>query len=90
MTTSLCPVLLTPYTCLSQKDTPCTLLHWVDGELRDAAKGTIIQPSSRDFHTNPMACDMLRVKYDMVLPGYENLEPPSQPQGWDEEEPAVL
>ena len=69
MTTSLSPVLLTPYTCLSQKDTPFTLLHWVDGELKDVAKGTIIQPSSRDFHTNPMACDMLRVKYDMVLPG---------------------
>ena len=62
----------------------------MDGELKDVAKGTLVQPSSRDFHNNPMACDMLRVRYDLVLPGYENLDPPSQPQGWDIEVSTVL
>ena len=37
-----------------------------------------------------MACDMLRVKYSLVLPGYEDLEPPYQPQGWDSDVPGVL
>ena len=37
-----------------------------------------------------MAPDVFRVKYSLVLPGYEGLEPPSQPQGWDADNPAVL
>ena len=37
-----------------------------------------------------MGHDFFRVKYDLVLPGYEELEPPSQPEGWDDDMPAVL
>jgi hypothetical protein len=58
--------------------------------LKDVAKGTIIQPKGRSFHTNKMPADVLRVKYDIVLPGCDNVRPPSEPQGWEEEEPATL
>ena len=62
----------------------------MDGSLKDVAKGTIIQPKGRSFHTNKMPADVLRVKYDLVLPGCDHVRPPSDPQGWEEEEPATL
>jgi hypothetical protein len=62
----------------------------VNGELKDVAKGTIVQPLGKDLHTVRMRQDIFRVKYDLVLPGYDGLKPPSQPQGWDDETPAVL
>ena len=65
-------------------------MHWVKGKLKDVAKGTITQPLSCNFHNNPMGSDFFRVRYDLVLPGYEELEPPSQPEGWDSDVPAVL
>ena len=58
--------------------------------LKDVAKGKIIQPACRTFHTNQMPADVFRVKYDIVLPGYDDMLPPSEPQGWDSEEPATL
>ena len=58
--------------------------------MKDVAKGKIIQPACRTFHTNQMPADVLRVKYDIVLPDYDNVRPPSEPQGWEEEEPATL
>jgi hypothetical protein len=46
---------LTPY-MLSQDGTiPCTLLHYVDGELKDVAKGAIVQLKHRKFHGATMA-----------------------------------
>ncbi|XP_048547460.1 uncharacterized protein LOC125537267 [Triticum urartu] len=35
-------------------DVPCTLLHFVDGELIDVAKARIVQAGNRVFHGNPM------------------------------------
>ena len=35
-------------------DVPCTLLHFVGGELIDVAKGRIVQPGNPMFHGNPM------------------------------------
>lgn len=65
-------------------------MHWVGGQLMDVAKGTIVQPENRKMHNVTMPPDMMRVKYSMVLPGYEQVEPPSQPQGWDDEDTAAV
>src|SRR3954471_16533233 len=75
---------------LSQEDTPCILLQVVDGELKDVAKGKIIQPQNRIMHNMPMAPEMHRVQISLVISGYERVEPPIQPPGYDEDEPAVL
>ena len=37
-----------------------------------------------------MPGDTFRVRYDLVLPGYDDVLPPTQPQGWESEEPAIL
>src|SRR3954465_11616692 len=71
-------------------DVPCTLLCYVINELRDVAKGTIVQPLQRMFHSRPMPDSVHRVKISRVLWGCDNLEPPIQPPGADEEEPSVL
>ena len=75
---------------LSQEDTPCTLLQVVDGELKDVAKGKILQPQNRMIHNRPMAPEMHRVQISLVISGYESVEPPIQPPGYDEDKPAVL
>jgi hypothetical protein len=62
----------------------------VDGELKDVAKGKIIQPQNRIMHNMPMAPEMHRVQISLVISGYERVEPPIQPPGYDEDEPAVL
>ena len=58
--------------------------------MKDVAKGTIVQLENRKMHNVTMPPDMMSVKYSMVLPGYEQVEPPSQPQGWDDEETAAV
>src|SRR3954464_15121850 len=79
-----------PYISLLQEDTPCTLLQVMDGELKDVAKGKILQPQNRMIHNRPMAPNMHRVQISLVISGYERVEPPIQPPGFDEEEPIVL
>src|SRR3954469_19451465 len=37
-----------------------------------------------------MASEMHRVQISLVISGYERVEPPIQPLGYDEDEPAVL
>src|ERR1041385_2563765 len=76
--------------CLSQEDTPCILLQVVDGELKDVAKGKILQPQNRVMHNRPMAPEMHRVQISLVISGKERVEPPIQPPGYDEDEPTVL
>jgi hypothetical protein len=65
-------------------------MHWVGDELKDVALGNIIRPANRQWHTTTMPADMMRVQYNEVLPGYEQLEPPSQPWGWDDDGPAAV
>lgn len=65
-------------------------MHWVGGQLKDVAKGTIVKPENRTWHNGTMSPDMMRVTYSMVLPGCEQVEPPSQPSGWDDEETAAV
>src|ERR1041385_8043053 len=75
---------------LSQEDTPCILLQVMNGELKDVAKGKILQPQNRIMHNMTMAPEMHRVQISLVISGYERVDPPIQPPGYDEDEPAVL
>jgi hypothetical protein len=56
----------------------------VDGELKDVAKGTIIQPNNTIMHHKEMVSEVFKVRLAQVLPGCENMDPPTQPQGADE------
>ena len=71
-------------------DVPCTLLHFVGGELVDVAKGRIVQPGNRVFHGNPMPPTFYRVELVRVLPGCDELLPPIRPAGADEEDEMTL
>jgi hypothetical protein len=59
-------------------------LHFVDGELKDVAKGTIIQPNSTIMHHKEMVSEVFKVRLARVLPGCEDTDSPTQPQGTDE------
>ena len=41
----------------------CTLLHFVNDELVDVAKGKIVQPGSRVFHGNQMPPTVYRLNW---------------------------
>ena len=62
---------------------PCVLLHYVDGELKDVAKGSIIEPKKRVSHTVEMDNSLFTVSIARVLPGFESLAPPFQPEDAD-------
>ncbi|KAK1684682.1 hypothetical protein QYE76_045530 [Lolium multiflorum] len=74
----------------SAVDVPCTLLHFVNGELIDVAKAKIVQPSNRQFHGRPMQPDVYRIQLVRVLSGYDDVLPPFQPHGADEDEVLTL
>ena len=42
-------------------DVPCTLLHFVNNELVDVAKGKIVQPGNPLFHSTQMPPNLFRV-----------------------------
>ena len=71
-------------------DVPCTLLHFVGGELVDGAKGRIVQPGNPMFHGNPMPPTVYRVEVVRVLPGCDELLPPIRPAGADEEDEMTI
>ena len=71
-------------------DVPCTLLHFVGGELIDVAKGRIVQPGNPVFHGNPMPPTVYRVEVVQVLPGCDKLLPPIRPDGDDEDDVIIL
>ena len=66
-------------------NTGCTFLLNVDNALKDVAKGSVILPLNRVFHNIDMPYSVHRVRVDRVLPGCEELDPPNQPMGEDEE-----
>ncbi|KAK1628263.1 hypothetical protein QYE76_002578 [Lolium multiflorum] len=74
----------------SAVDVPCTLLHFVNGELIDVAKAKIVQPSNRQLHGRPMQPDVYRIQLVRVLSGYDDVVPPFQPHGADEDEVLTL
>ena len=82
---------MTPY-MFSQgaADVPCTLLHFMGVELVDVAQGRIVQPGNPVFHSNPMPPTMYRVEVVRVLPGCDELLPPIQPAGADEDDEMTL
>ena len=57
-------------------DVPCTLLHFVDGELIDVAKARIVQSGNRLLHGNPMPPNVYRVQLVRVLRCCDDLLPP--------------
>ena len=71
-------------------DVPCTLLHFVGGELVDVAKGRIVQPGNPVFHGNPMPPTLYRVQLVQVLPGCDGLLPLIRPAGADEDDLLTL
>ena len=71
-------------------DIPCTLLHFMNDELVDVAKGKIVQPGKPVFHGKPMPPTVYRVQLVRVLPGCNELLPPIRPAGADEEDEMTL
>ncbi|KAK1605587.1 hypothetical protein QYE76_029260 [Lolium multiflorum] len=70
--------------------TPCTFLMKVNDELKDVARGSILRPLDKKWHTRDMEDDVYRVEVDRALPGYEDLFPPNQPHGADDDSPLNL
>ena len=69
---------------------PCTLLHFVNGELIDVAKVKIVEPGNRLFHGNPMPPDVYRVQLVRVLRGCDDVLPPYRPPGADDDDVMTL
>ena len=67
-------------------DVPCTLLHFVNDELVDVAKGKIVQPGNPLFHGTQMPPNLFRVQLVRVLPGCDEVLPPIQPMGADDDD----
>lgn len=63
----------------------CTLLLKLANALKDVAKANIILPLNRVFHDSEMPHSVHRVEVLRPLPGCEELDPPNQPAGEDEE-----
>ena len=60
-------------------ENPCTLLLNVDNAMKAVARGVVLYPQNRTFHTVTMDDNMHRVRVDRSLPGCEDLYPPTQP-----------
>ena len=60
-------------------DNPCTLLLNVDNAVKAVARGAVLFPRNRSFHTVPIDDNMHRVRVDRSLPGCGDLYPPTQP-----------
>jgi hypothetical protein len=71
-------------------DVPCTLLHYVDGMLKDVATGSIMHPGNKMFHGRPRPSNMLRVQVAWTLRGCDHVMPPFQPEGDGDEMPKAL
>ncbi|KAK1651295.1 hypothetical protein QYE76_069100 [Lolium multiflorum] len=84
------PSTLAELNALTALSTPCTFLMRVNGELKDVARGSILRPLDKKWHTRDMEDDVYRVEVDRALPGYEDLFPPNQPHGADDEDPLNL
>lgn len=62
----------------------------MNGELIDVAKAKIVQPSNRQLHGTPMQPDVYRIQLVRVLSSYDDVLPPFQPHGADEDEVLTL
>ncbi|KAK1681184.1 hypothetical protein QYE76_042032 [Lolium multiflorum] len=84
------PSTLAELNALTALSTPCTFLMRVNDELKDVARGSILRPLDKKWHTRDMEDDVYRVEVDRALPGYEDLFPPNQPHGADDDSPLNL
>ena len=73
--------------CLQAKETPCTILYLIKGQKVDVGKGMIMDPSQRTFHNQPIPAGHFRVSLTSVKSGHEDLPPPVQHVGADDETP---
>ena len=73
--------------CLQAKETPCTILYLIKGQKVDVGKGMIMDPSQRTFHNQPIPAGHFRVSLTSVKLGHEDLPPPVQHVGADDETP---
>ena len=73
--------------CLQAKETPCTILYLIKGQKVDVGKGMIMDPSQRTFHNQPIPAGHFRVSLSSVKSGHEDLPPPVQHVGADDETP---
>ena len=71
--------------CLQAKETPCTILYLIKGQKVDVGKGMIMDPSQPTFHNQPIPVGHFRVSLASVKSGHEDLPPPVQPVGADDE-----
>ena len=65
------------------KDTPCSLLAYVRGELVKVAIGSIIRPKDTMMHGVPMPEGVFKVEVSVVVRGFKDISPPIQPPGAD-------
>ena len=74
------------HTCVDSQDTPCILLHRVGplGELKEVARGKIINPLIRDLHHSQMSEGVMKVEVCEVLPEFRDIDPQMQPWGAEE------
>jgi hypothetical protein len=63
------------------QDASCTLLHYVNGVLKDVVKGTICQPKNPLMHNMPISAGMFKVAVVRPLKGCDGVDPPMQPHG---------
>ena len=73
--------------CLQAKETPCTILYLIKGQKVDVGKGMIMDPSQPTFHNQPIPAGHFRVSLNSVKSGHEDLPPPVQHVGADDETP---
>jgi hypothetical protein len=57
----------------------------VNGELKEDATSTIVAPKSKMMHNVVMPVNLARVSLCCVIEGFDDLEPPEQPLGADED-----
>lgn len=60
------------------------MLQYVDGMLKDVAKGSIVQPKMLMMHNKPVPAGMFRVTLVRMLKDCDDIDPPNQPEGADE------
>ena len=73
--------------CLQAKETPCTILYLIKGQKVDVGKGMIMNPLQPTFHNQPIPVGHFRVSLSSVKSGHEDLPPPVQHVGEDDETP---
>ena len=69
---------------LQAEETPCTILYLIKGQKVDVGKG-MMNPLQPTFHNQPIPAGHFRVSLSSVKSGHEDLPPPVQHVGEDDE-----